>query len=527
MGGRRWWALAAIVLSVLTIGLDATILNIALPTLADSLNASNSQLQWLVDAYVLVYAGLLLPAGAVGDRYGRKKVLMVGLALFGLASAGALFTDSPTQLIVIRALLGVGAAILTPITLAVLPVLFAPDEQGRAITLLTLGTGLGIPLGPLIGGYLLEHFWWGSIFLVNIPAAAIGLIAVALLIPESRDPAARPVDWLGAALSTVGLVAIVYAIVEVPERGWGSLVVLAGLLGGAAVLAGFVVWQRFAKYPMVDVSLFGERRFLWGSVLATLASFALFGLLFVLPQYLQAVRGNDAFGTGLRLLPVMAGMLVGTRVAGPLVSRVGDKIPATVGMGLLALGLAAGATTTLGTGFGAVAAWLGLVGFGLGVALPAAMHAVLGSLRVDKAGVGSAMTMTFRQVGGALGVAVLGSALASAYRDRLPAGAPALARDSVSAGVAVARRLGNATLLHAVDASYLHAMAVVLLVCAAVCLLGSLLAALLLPAHASGAPAAPPSGALPADRAAHPRAVATSRGGPGEEESTHESARSA
>jgi len=309
--------------------------------------------------------------------------------------------------------------------------------------------------------------------------------------------------------------------------------VLAGLLGGAVVLAGFVVWQRFAAYPMVDVSLFRERRFLWGSMLATLASFALFGLLFVLPQYLQAVRGNDAFGTGLRLLPVMAGLLVGTRVAGPLVSRVGDKVPAAAGMGLLALGLAAGATTTLGTGFGAVAAWLGLVGFGLGVALPAAMPAVLGSLRVDKAGVRSAMTMTFRQVGGALGVAVLGSVLASAYRDRLPADAPAAARDSVSAAVAVARRLGDAALLHAVDASYLHAMAVVLLVCAGVCALGALLAAVLLPAHPTGAPAASSSGAAapggqaPGDRAGDPPAAAASPRAPGEEESTHESARSA
>jgi EmrB/QacA subfamily drug resistance transporter len=513
MGGRRWWALGAIVLSVLTIGLDATILNIALPTLADSLGASSSQLQWLVDAYVLVYAGLLLPAGAVGDRYGRKKVLMLGLALFGLASGAALFTDSPTQLIVIRALLGVGAAILTPITLAVLPVMFAPEEQGRAITLLTLGTGLGIPLGPLIGGYLLEHFWWGSIFLVNIPAAAIGLIAVALLIPESRDPQARPVDWLGAALSTVGLIALVYAIVEVPERGWGDPVVLAGLLGGALVLAGFVAWQRAARYPMVDAALFRERRFLWGSVLATFASFALFGLLFVLPQYLQAVRGNNAFGTGLRLLPLIGGLLVGTRVAGPLVNRVGDKVPAVVGMALLALGLATGATTTLGTGFGAVAAWLALVGFGMGVALPAAMHAVLGSLNVDKAGVGSAMTMTFRQVGGALGVAVLGSVLASAYRDRLPATAPALARDSVNTGVAVARRLRDATLLHAVDAAYLHAMAVVLVVCAVVCVAGALLAAALLPARAARTPAS--------------QAATTSPDASGEEESAHESARSA
>ncbi len=535
MGTRRWWALGAIVLCVLTIGFDATILNIALPTLAGALHASNSQLQWLVDAYVLVFAGLLLPAGAVGDRFGRKKILMLGLVLFGLASALALFTGDPGQLIVIRALMGVGAAILTPITLAVLPVMFEPHEQGRAITLLTLGTGLGIPLGPLVGGYLLEHFWWGSIFLVNIPVAAVGLVAVALLIPESRDPAARPVDWLGAVLSTVGLVAVVYAIVEVPGRGWHDPVVLAALATGVLVLAVFWGWQRRARYPMVDFALFRERRFLYGSVLATIASFALFGLLFVLPQYLQVVRGNNALGTGVRVLPMMAGLLVGTRIAGVLVNRIGDAVPATVGFVVLAGGLAYGATTQPGTGFGTVAAWLGVIGLGVGIAMPPAMHAVLSSLRKDKAGVGSAMTMTFRQVGGALGVAILGSVLAGAYRDRVPAGAPAAARDSVAAGVTVASRLGDPALLRAVEGGYLHGMAAVLLVCAALCVAGAVVAALLLPGgrrvpaptDAAVPPAVPVAPGRGVGDGAEGGAVPARHPAAQGEESSHEPARSA
>ena len=249
MNPRRWWALGALVLSVLVLGFDMTILNVALPTLGGAVHASNSQLQWIVDAYVLVFAGLLL----------------IGLALFGGASALGALVDDPGQLIAVRAAMGVGAAILTPITVAVLPALFADKERGRAIALVTVGIGLGIPLGPLVGGYLLTHFWWGSIFLVNVPAAGLALVAVALLVPESRDPAGRRVDLAGGALSTVGLVAFVYGIIEVPDKGWRSPVVLGTLALGVAVLALFVAQQRRSRYPMIDLGLFGSARFLWGS----------------------------------------------------------------------------------------------------------------------------------------------------------------------------------------------------------------------------------------------------------------------
>ena len=499
MNPRRWWALGALVLSVLVLGFDMTILNVALPTLGGAVHASNSQLQWIVDAYVLVFAGLLLPAGALGDRYGRKRLLLIGLALFGGASALGALVDDPGQLIAVRAAMGVGAAILTPITIAILPALFADKERGKAIALVTVGIGLGIPLGPLVGGYLLTHFWWGSIFLVNVPAAGLALVAVALLVPESRDPAGRRVDLAGGALSTVGLVAFVYGIIEVPDKGWRSPVVLGTLALGVAVLALFVAQQRRSRYPMIDLGLFGSARFLWGSTTATLAGFALFGVLFAVPQYLQLVRGADALGTGMRILPLVGGLLVASPLSERLIHFVGNKIPAAAGLAVIAGGLAWGARTGFDTGYGQVAAWMATIGVGTGLALTPAMDAVLGALPPARAGSGSALTMTMRQVGGALGVAILGSVLAGAYA----AQAPAAGRESLPAAAAYAARTGDPAVLVGGQHAYLHAMDRVLLVCAAVALLGALSAALFLPARQ------PSAAAVPA----------------GEEESVHELAR--
>jgi EmrB/QacA subfamily drug resistance transporter len=479
MKSRRWWALGALVLSVLTIGFDTTILNVALPTLGSAIHASNSQLQWIVDAYVLVFAGLLLPAGALGDRYGRKRLLLIGLVLFGGGSVVGALVDGPAELIAVRAALGIGAAILTPITLAVLPVLFSERERGKAVALVTMGIGLGIPLGPLVGGYLLGHFWWGSIFLVNIPAALLALVAVAFLVPESRDPSASRLDGLGGILSTIGLVAFVYGIIEAPDKGWDSPLVIGALVLGVGLLAGFVAWQRRTAYPMIDLKLFRSRRFLWGSTTATLASFALFGVLFVIPQYLQLVRGNDAFGSGLRLLPLMGGLVVAAALGERLVRAVGTKVPVALGMTVIAAGLGWGALTTVDTGYGQVAAWMAIIGAGTGLALAPAMEAVLGALPPERAGSGSALTMTMRQVGGALGVAILGSVLAAVYSAQAPAGAG----DSLPVAAAVAAKTGDLRILVAGQHAYLHAMDRVLLVCALVALAGAVLAGLFLPAR--------------------------------------------
>src|SRR5438874_2225379 len=343
LGARRWWALGALVLSILTIGFDATILNVALPTLATSLHAGTGALQWIIDAYVLVFAGLLLPVGALGDRYGRKRFLIGGLLLFGGASVVAAYAGTTGQLIAARALMGVGAAVLTPLSMGILPVLFPPAERAKAIAFAAIGMGAGVPLGPIVGGYLLRHFWWGSVFLVNVPVVLLALLAVVLLVPESRDPAPPRADLPGAVLSTAGLVSFVYGVIEAPDRGWTDGRVLATLTAGVVLLALFVVWERRTRAPMIDLTLFGRARFVWGTASMTIATFALFGLLFVLPQYLQAVRGYDALGTGVRLLPLMGGLIVGARASEPVGRRTGTAVPVASGLTLVAAGLAWGA----------------------------------------------------------------------------------------------------------------------------------------------------------------------------------------
>jgi EmrB/QacA subfamily drug resistance transporter len=485
---RRWWALAAIMLSLLTIGFDATILNVALPTLATALHSGIDGLQWMVNAYTLVFAGLLLPLGVLGDRFGRKRLMVIGLLFFGGASIVATYADSVGALIAARAFMGIGAAILTPVGMAVLPVLFPPEERAKAIAFAAIGLGAGVPLGPIIGGYLLGHFWWGSVFLVNVPVALLGLIAIALLMPESKDPRPRRPDVLGGVLSTAGLVSFVYGVIEVPKRGWSDGPVIGSLALGVLLLAAFVAWERRATEPIIDLGLFGRPRFLWGTVASTLASFALFGLLFVIPQYLQEVRGNDAMQTGIKLLPLMAGLIVGARASEVVGRRVGAKVPVAGGLLLIATGLALGATTDVHSGYGLAATWLTVVGAGTGLSLAPAMDAVLGELPPERSGAGSALTQAFRQVGGAFGVALLGSVLAAAYTGRLdvsglPAPAAHAAHDSISGAVAVAGQMHDTALRASAGAAYVHAMDLVLLVCAAVAVLGAVLAGLLLPAR--------------------------------------------
>src|SRR6266511_271041 len=488
LGSRRWWALAALGLTVLTIGFDATILNVALPTLATALHASTGALQWMVDAYVLVFAGLLLPMGALGDRFGRKRLILVGRVLFGAASVLARYGGATGPLIAGRASMGIGAAVLTPIAAAVLPVIFPPQDRAKAISFFAIGMGVGVPLGPIIGGYLLKHFWWGSGFLVNVPVVVVALVAVMLRL-ESKDPALPRIDVGGGLLSTAGLVSFVYGVIEAPSRGWTAPVVLTTIGSGLLLIAAFVAWERRTAQPMIDLTLFARPRFLWGTVAMTVASFGLFGLLFVLPQYLQAVQGNDALGTGVRLLPMMAGLIVGARTSEKLGSRFGARVPVAGGLLVIAGGLAVGALTTVDSGYGFAALWLSIVGAGVGLTLAPAMDAVLGELPPERAGSGTALTMTLRQVGGALGVALLGSISAAAYTDRLHlAGPPGpvaeAARDSIAGAVVVAARLGSPALLADARGAYVHAMSVVLLVCVAITVLGGVLAARFLPARA-------------------------------------------
>ncbi|MES9523941.1 MFS transporter [Streptomyces capoamus] len=483
---RRWWALGALVASMLVLGFDTTILNVALPTMAQQLGATTGQQQWMADAYVVVFAALMLPAGLLGDRFGRRRMLVAGLGVFLAGSLLGLLAGGVDAVIAARAVMGVGAALIMPLALSVLPSLFGSDERTKAIGLISAASALGLPLGPILGGWLLDHFWWGSVFLINLPMAAIGIAACVFLLPETRDPASPKVDVLSTALTATGLGALIYAIIEAPERGWGDPLVLGTSAASAVLLTGLVLRERRAVRPLLDMALLGRRGFLLNTVAATLVMFVLSGLMFVLPPYLQAVLGNDAFGTGLRLLPMMGGLLVAARGAQPVVARFGARAVVSAGLVVLAFAALLGSRTTVDSGYGFTALWLSITGLGFGFCVVPAMDGALAALPADRAGSGSGLLMTLRQVGGAIGIALLGSLLADAFRDRLdvtglPAAAAHTAGESVVAAHLVAARAGSAHLAASADASYVHGMTLVLLVCAVASLAAALLAALLLP----------------------------------------------
>ncbi|HKE51189.1 MAG TPA: DHA2 family efflux MFS transporter permease subunit [Actinomycetes bacterium] len=489
LSSRRWWALGALALSVLVIGLDGTILNVALPTLAVDLNAGTDDLQWIVDSYLIVLAALMLPAGLLGDRIGRKKLLLIGLTIFLGASVAAAFGGGTGALIAARAGMGVGAAIIMPVSMAILPSIFGPDERGRAIAIWTAGTALGLPLGPVLGGYLLEHYWWGSVFLINVPVVALALGAAAVLLPESRDPDAKGLDPLGTVLAITGLGALIFGVIQSPTDGWTAPMVYVPVIGGLLALAAFVTIQLRSSRPMVELSLFANRIFLWGTVGAVFVSLALIGLLFVVPQYLQVVLGYGTLATGVRLIPLIAGLMIGGLTADRLVARFGFRAVVTAGMLVLATGFALGALTDAGAGYGSAVGWMVVIGLGVGLTLPTIIDAVLDTIPERSAGAGSGLLQSLRQVGGALGVAVLGSLLSWAYAGRLdvthlPAEVAKIAEESVAGAATVAQRLGDGALLSSAQAAFVHAMSVVMLVCALGAVLVAILIARFLPGRA-------------------------------------------
>ena len=481
-GARRWWALAALSVAMLTVGLDSTVLTVALPTLAKDLGASTSQLQWFSGAYTLVLAAVLLPAGALGDRLGRKRLLLAGLVGFAAASLWCAYSGSAAVLIAARAALGLGAAIMMPLSLAVLPSIF-PDkaERARAFTIWVTSTAVGLPLGPILGGWLLEHFWWGSVFLINVPLVLIGGAAVAGFVPESRSQAKVFLDPPGVVLSTLGLLALTFGFIRAGQDGWGDAVAVSIIAAGIVLLAGFAVWERRTPQPLVDLGLFASRWFSWGTIFATTVSFGLFGLLFAVPQFFQAVQGASALGTGIRLLPMIGGLLIGTRLADRVVKRAGARPVLAGGFVLLAIGLGIGATAGRTTGYGSTAAWITLVGVGLGTVLPSAMNAALGELPEQRAGSGSALITALRQAGGTIGVAVLGTILNSGYHSALGSLDRPPISDSVSAGVAAARIVGSTETVDSVQSAFVHGMDVMLAATAVICGLAAVLAVAVLP----------------------------------------------
>ncbi len=523
---RKWWALVAIAASVLVVGLDLTVLNLALPTIATDLHASTSDLQWFSDAYSLVLAAAMLPAGMLGDRLGRKKVLIVALVLFGASSAACAYAGGVGELIAARAVLGIGAAAIFPLSLAVIPVLFAPEERQKAIALMASATFISFPIGPIVGGYLLDHFWWGSVFLINVPVVVLALIAVVVLLPESRSEQRLRLDAGGVLLSSAGLAALTYGFIEAGQNGWTDTAALTTIAAGVAVLAAFVAWERWltrragSVRPLIELGLFRSAGFTWGTTLATLVSFAMFGIFFAMPQYFQEVQGANAMGSGLRLLPMIGGLVVG--MIGSTVLARGDDPPkppreamasprraagsvrpplasvkglVTVGFTIMTAALAFGATTKTGSGTGFAAAWLAAFGLGLGLAMPQTMNAALSALSAERSGSGSALISALRQVGATIGVAVLGTVLGTVYRAHLgvgglPAAAAATAKSSVIGGVGVAHALGSASLLHSARTAFVQGMDTMLWACGGIAVASAVLALIFLPRRPDEAPAA-------------------------------------
>jgi EmrB/QacA subfamily drug resistance transporter len=499
---RRWWTLGVMALSLLVIGLDNTILNVALPTLVRELGASASQLQWMVDAYILVFAGLLLTMGAIGDRFGRKRALSIGLLLFGLGSLGAAFSGSANMLIATRAAMGIGGALIMPSTLSIITNVFSGPERGRAIAAWAAVSGLGIIGGPVLGGWLLEHFWWGSVFLVNVPIVLFAVLAGYFLVPESKDPNATPLDPVGAGLSIAGLSALVYAIIEAPANGWTDPLILAAFAIAAVLLGWMVWWELRTPHPMLQMSFFRNPRFSAASASITLVFFAMFGTVFLIAQYLQFVLGFSPFEAGLRVMPV-ATLIVAAPLSARLTEKLGSKIVVTTGLVIVAIALTVISGVEIDGGYGRVALALSIMGFGMGMTMAPATDSIMGSLPLAKAGVGSAMNDTTRQVGGALGVAVLGSVLASTYSaamtplvTALPPPAAELALDSVGGAARVAAEIGEAgaALVRAAASAFVDGMGNAALVAAGVALAGAVVSAVFLPSRPDG-----PQADLPSD----------------------------
>jgi EmrB/QacA subfamily drug resistance transporter len=493
---RRWLALAVLCVSLLIVTLDNTVLNVVLPTLVRDLHATTTQLQWIVDAYVMVFAGLLLVAGSVADRVGRKRAFLAGLAAFAAGSTWAAFSGSVGVLIAARASMGIGGALIMPATLAIITDMFRDvGERQRAIGLWAGTSGVGVALGPIIGGLLLAHFWWGSVFLINLPIAALGFLCAVPLVPDSRNPGAAAPDLPGGLLSIAGLGLVLWSLIEAPVRGWSSGLVVSAGLGGLTVLAVFAAWERASSHPMLNLEFFRRRQFSAAISSVGLVTFGLFGALFVLTQYLQFDLGYTALQAGVRVLPAAGAIAVVAPLSTLLVRAAGTKLTAAAGLLIVAGGLwqISGATVT-STYTGTLAGMI-LLGLGAGLVIPSGTASVMGSLPREHTGVGSATNGAFLQIGGALGVAVIGSLLATRYQDHVtaalapyhvPQAALSTILGSLGGALSVAGHVGGvlgAALAHLARSAFVSGMDLGLTVGAAVAVAGCLLALSVLPSR--------------------------------------------
>jgi EmrB/QacA subfamily drug resistance transporter len=516
MHRRRWFTLLVLCTSLIVITLDNTILNVALPTLArpeiqGGLSATASQLQWIVDSYTLVFAGLLLTAGSLGDRFGRYRYLAIGLVLFGIGSVASAMADSATMLIGTRALMGIGGACIMPSTLSIITNVFTdPVERGKAIGVWAGVSALGIGLGPIAGGVLLEHFWWGSVFIVNLPIVIIGLVLGYFLVPESKDPSHGRLDPVGAGLSIVSLGGILWAIIEGPDRGWTSSGVLTGFIAGGLLLIAFLVWEMRSSHPMLDMEFFKNPRFSSASLAITLVFLSLFGSMFILTQYLQNVLGYSTVKAGAVLIPQAVMLMTFAPMSNTWVQRWGNKRVVATGLSFVAASFLLFSTLTPDSPAIQIIAITMFMGIGMANTMAPCTDSIMGSLPRAKAGVGSAVNDTTRQMGGAVGVAVFGSLMSSHFSgsmgDKLTGVLPGPllheVSDNVGQAVSIAGHVDAAVpfagqIVSAAQDSFVGGLHMVGFVAAGVVFLGVLNVVLFLPARPRDAQAGPAEVAEP------------------------------
>ncbi len=526
----RWPILGAMCVSLVLVVMSVSALNVSLPTLSQELGATGSQLQWIVDAYALVFGGLLLAMGGLGDRYGRRGALQAGMVVFAIGSLAASFAQAPAPLIAARAVMGIGAALIMPATLSIITHVFPGRERAKAISIWAAFAGLGGAIGPVVGGYLIVNHSWQAIFYLNLPVIALALAASVLIVPTSRDPSHARLDVPGAVLSIVALAALLFGIIEGPSRGWFSAEVWAGFLVGAGAAAAFIWWEKRTPEPLLPLEFFRDRGFSAGNLAIALAFFVMFAFFFVVTQYMQLVRGYDAFNSALRVLPLAGGLIIAAPSSDKLAARFGAPSVVAGGLLIVALALFGISFVDAATPYGLLVPVFVALGLGMGVAMAPATTIIMDTPPPAKAGVGSAMNDTSREVGGAVGIAVLGSIVNSVFgssmSDRLPAAVTGQARagltDSIGTAFQSALAMGPdgiAFIAMAKDA-YVEAMSAAFLFAAVSALLAAIAVRILLPHRAGeGLPtpkrAPAPAGGLPArPLAASTVAAATPAPGP-------------
>ncbi|GMA62875.1 DHA2 family efflux MFS transporter permease subunit [Alicyclobacillus fastidiosus] len=486
----KWWALGAMTLGVLAVGLDVTVLSIALPSLAVAFHATETQLQWFTSTYALALTAAMLPAGLLGDRYGRKRTLLIALGLFGLGSIFCAYASSANVFIIARTILGLtGAAVIT-LVLSALPVLFSETERPRAVGIWAAGNFVAMPIGPILGGWILTYHWWGWVFLMNVPVVLIGIAAILFLMQESKASTRSGIDALGITISSVGLVALTYGIIQVGQNGWSDDRAWMYLFAGITVLVLFVLWEHWLSnrggQPLVDLALFRSRAFVSGVLLMTVGLFPMAGVLFLLPQYFQGVLGLNAEGSGVRLLPLVAGLIVGAVPIDRLVQKIGAKITIAIGFVVLTAGTWMASGTSASSSSVSIALWMIVIGIGSGMVMATSASAALMELSNERSGVGTALMQAMKNLGLPFGTAILGSVLNHAYQSRvnvsaLPEVAAHTVRESVFSGVEIARRMGVKNLLQSVYTAFTHGIDVSFHVASGVSVAGILLALACMP----------------------------------------------